>query len=143
MGKTSMVIFVALLTCLCTSICYAQCADGFQSYNLHCSGPEGCEDDVYVFYPIESQYGVHVVCGAVDCCGQLITSCYGSGNCEPKVFKNREVMKQLSQLSETSDVLITDCEGRYTLFEPSRQPRMVVRSIALGNRMLVNDHILR
>lgn len=133
--------YCLLLICLSGAFCSGQCATGFSSQNIHCAGPHGCEDDVLIFYPIESQYGVRVATEGVDCCGQLITTSYGYSGCQPRVFRVAGMKEQLAKFAETSEVLVADCSGRYVLYDPNRDA--VRRNLAKRNSALVNDHILR
>jgi hypothetical protein len=127
-----------ILVCFSGALCNAQCADTFTEMNFHCSGPGGCEDQVAVFIPNESQYGVFIECGSEDCCGQLFSTCWGTGNCEPaRALRSPDAQDQLARLSLESRILVSDCSGRYILF--TRPPDR--REIASFARL--DDHVLR
>lgn len=126
-----------LLVGACSVLCSGQCADGFNTTEIHCYGPDDCEDVVPINYPNESQDGVVVSTYAVECCGQLITSSFGSGNCEPLALRSPNVRRQLAELAQVAEVLVADCRGRYVLYSPT-PGRTARRGLAL-----VDDHILR
>lgn len=105
-------VAIFLLT-LFTSLCSGQCANGFSEMTINCAGPHGCTDSVPIFIPDESQDGVRVVCGAVSCCGQLLTSCLGEGGCQDEIMKKPGVRDQVAELAATSKVLVAGCKGRY------------------------------
>jgi len=121
------------------AVCGAQCASGFNTMTVQCAGPNGCMDQKDVDTPIESQDGVRVVCGSVSCCGQLLTTCSGSGNCEPvRALREPRAQERLARVAAESEVLVADCKGRYALFKPSPGTVLNQRSLAL-----LDDRILR
>lgn len=124
---------------LCNGLCAAQCAETWQQMQFHCAGPDGCEGDLEVQYPGESsQYGVAIVCGSENCCGQLFTTCYAGGGCEPESVRKPEARKRLDRIAATSEVLVADCKGRFSLYTPSS-----ALAAYRASSMMLNDHVLR
>jgi len=127
-------IIATLFLTLCATVCSAQnCADTFQNDEVWCAGPDGCTGAVYPTHPNGSQYGLTIECSALDCCGQQITTCYGTSACD--VLKKPSDKEQVNRLAATSDVLVADCKGRYALFQP--------RISEHASLATLNDHILR
>jgi hypothetical protein len=124
---------------LCSVLCSGQnCANGFNQQYFNCQS-SSCSDGIYVSYPNGSQDGQQIQCGGEDCCGQLFTTCWGTGDCEPvKALNNPAVKERLARLSAESEVLVADCRGRYSLYMPSPAPGKNGASLAL-----LNDHVLR
>ena len=130
--------FVFLAFGISGALCRGQdCADSFEEHEFHCES-SSCSDDVYVYYPNESQDGVTIECGATDCCGQQFSTCWGEGNCEPLELKKPRVQERLTQLAHTSEVLVADCRGRYGPYVPG--PHLVA---ARRTFKVVDDRILR
>src|SRR5262249_16896561 len=98
----------------------------------------GCEDDVGISVPEGSQYGLRVVCGSVDCCGQLMTSCWGDGGCNPEALRIPQLKAAISDISKSSDILIANCDGHYVQYQEMRLERRHDSYVAR-----LNDHILR
>jgi len=139
MNRTLCLGLTAMLICLCSSLCSGQgCTDGFTATTFQCVYDGSCSSSVTVYTPNESQDGVTVHCGAVDCCGHLFTTCWGDGNCEAvKKLGDPAARKRLARLAGESEVLVADCRGRYALYRPT--PTVATRRTLA----LVDDHILR
>lgn len=131
-------IFVFLLTVF-SAFCYGQCTNGFQQQTFNCRYSDQCYSQITVNIPNGGKDGVVVASTGVSCCGQLFTTCYGTGNCEDvKRLKDPVVRERLISLARTSGVLVADCKGQYVLFSPStdalpKRPRLA----------LLEDRILR
>lgn len=138
-------IFTSLLLSFLFSCCaIAQCADSFTSQTFQCENGEGCSDEVTVYYPNGDEYGVYVQCEGVDCCGQLFTTCYGYGNCEPAALKSPDFKRELNQIASTADVLVQDCGGHYVPYQPRSAQTAQVRSrSARLHRDLLEDVLWR
>jgi hypothetical protein len=137
MGKMLSLGFATVLICLCSAFCSGQCADDLQGMVIHCDGPDDCHDNASIWIPQGSEDGFSYGTEGVPCCGQLITSVYQTGGCFP-ILKNAGLKKQLTELAKTADVLIADCHGHYTLFEPGRFESPDKRILSL-----LTDRILR
>lgn len=97
-----------------------------------------------VWQPQEGQDGSIVRCDAVDCCGQLFTTCLPSGECEPLGLKQPEFKKELAQLVLTSEILVEDCEGHYISYAPHMtQVDLHGRSLQSPRRDLnLDEHLI-
>lgn len=127
-----------LTLALCSAACSAQCFDSWTTQDFHCDGPHGCSQDITVEYPNGQGFeGTVLVENSVSCCGQLFSNFNPGATCF-EVFKRPGVMKQVSQLAATSDLLVADCKGHYVLYEPPSPVRTGALSLTL-----VDNHVLR
>jgi hypothetical protein len=136
---TEIVGWVGLLVCLCSSLCRADgpCATTMNSNTYKCNYDD-CHSVVTVQTP-EGPAAQSYTCSSEGCCGQLFTKCsFLQSDCDQGVLRSAAMRDRVRQVSDTSRVLLADCQGHYNLYERTPGAPAEVR-----RPPLIDERILR
>lgn len=116
MNKFLWVTSLVFLSICSAAMCNAQhCASTFEQIKLMCTDGKGCERTAIEDLPTGSD-DFEYSCGAISCCGQLITTCNIVGPCEDLKLRDPAISDQLGNLAERYKVLVADCAGQYVRY---------------------------
>jgi hypothetical protein len=128
-------IWAIAFVCVSGAVCRAQLCGEEMKQTIFSCVYESCSDSVTTSTPFGDRI-LFVSCEAVECCKQLFTTCYFTGDSCSQVV-DAALRERLAQVAASSRVLVADCRGHYALYEPRPSRGQKYDSV------LVNEHILR
>lgn len=108
------------LVCLCSTFGRSQnCAERLTGVTYTCVYGTTCSGRITVYQPVFGVDRIAYSCTSEECCKQLFTTCTNDSAC-PFSPLNPQVRARIDEVATTSEVLVADCKGRYSLYARRR-----------------------